>query len=148
MGKLSASVVWTNPISFAPRIRCYPHIRYVWAQRPTEVQKLFEIRPSQNLMAARQLFIYRGNTNNDSLESMMNKKNVSVSGRMKLLMQAPGKRTAVLKDSQESVVHNPRTHFHSSCNKIQDYSKISKLQPCHEEKTQMLSVWKQSSVVC
>lgn len=125
----------------------FPHIRYVWAQWPTEVQKPFEIRASQSLIAARQLIIYRRNTNNDSLESMMNKKHVSVPGRMKLLKQAPAKRTAAMKGSQEPAVHNPRTYFHSSCNKIQDYSKGSKLQPCHEEKIQILPVWKQSSVV-
>lgn len=118
--------------------RSHPHIRYVWAQWPAEDQKPFEIRPPQSFMADRRFFIYRRNTNYESLENMMNKKHVCVPGRMKLLKQAPATRTAVLKGSRASAVHNPRTHFHSSCNKIQDYSKSSKLLPCPEEKIQTL----------
>lgn len=116
MGKLSISVIWTSPIPFAVEVTHTSDMsRAKW---PTEFQKLFEIKPSGTLMAARESFIYRRNINYESLESMMNKRHVSMPGGMKLLKQAPAKRTAVLKGSQAFAVHNPRTHFHPSCKKM------------------------------
>lgn len=78
MGKLSVSVISTSPISFAAEVT---HISDTpGAQWPTELQKPFEIKPSQSLMASREFFTYRRNTSYESLESMMNKKHESMAG--------------------------------------------------------------------
>jgi len=69
-------------------------------------------------MTYRQFFIHRRNTNCQSLENLMKNNYVRIPDRMKLLKQAPPKKKAVFRGPPVSAVHNPRTYFHTSCNKM------------------------------